>query len=58
MVLAQGATRSGLDQHLATRILSSIGSSRRSILLGLMAVCFGFSMVLSNTATASVMLLC
>ncbi len=57
MVLAQGASRSGLDQNVAARALSAIGSSRRTILLGLMSLSFVFSMILSNTATASVMLL-
>lgn len=57
MVLAQGTSKTGLDQYLARRVLASVGGGRRSLLAGFMGISFVFSMILSNTATASMMLL-
>lgn len=55
-VLAQAAVATGLDRSLARRVVSAFGTKPRWLLLGVMAATFGLSMLLSNTATAAMML--
>jgi sodium-dependent dicarboxylate transporter 2/3/5 len=55
-VLARGIQCSGFDRVLALRVLHRFGSDPKRVLLGTMALTFGFSMFASNTATASMMI--
>ncbi len=55
-VLAQAAVATGLDRSLARRVVGAFGKRPRWLLLGVMAATFFLSMVLSNTATAAMML--
>lgn len=55
-ILARAASRTGLDHSLAGNILKLAGSKPETVLLVAMATTFVFSMFLSNTATAAMML--
>lgn len=55
-ILAIAATKSGLDVLLARVMLKPFGTQSRYVLLGFLLVTAVFSMFLSNTATAAMML--
>lgn len=55
-ILAIGATKSGLDVKLARVLLKPFGTKSENVLLGFLLVTGLFSMFLSNTATAAMML--
>lgn len=55
-ILAIAATKSGLDLMLARVMLKPFGTQSRYVLLGFILVTAVFSMFLSNTATAAMML--
>ena len=55
-VLAIATTKTGLDVHLARVLLTPFGKKSENILLGFMLVTALFSMFISNTATAAMML--
>ena len=55
-ILAIAATKSGLDVLLARVMLKPFGTQSRYVLLGFIVVTGVFSMFLSNTATAAMML--
>ena len=55
-ILAIAATKSGLDVTLARILLKPFGRQSRFVLLGFILVTAIFSMFLSNTATAAMML--
>ena len=55
-ILAIAATKSGLDVKLAKVMLKPFGTRSESVLLGFLLVTGFFSMFLSNTATAAMML--
>ena len=55
-VLAIAATKTGLDVHLAKILLKPFGRKSESVLLGFLLITGLFSMFISNTATAAMML--
>jgi len=55
-VLAQAASKTSLDRWLALQVLGRFGRRPDRVLLGVMVVTFVFSMFISNTATATMML--
>ena len=55
-ILAIAATKSGLDVKLARILLKPFGTKSENVLLGFLLVTGIFSMFLSNTATAAMML--
>ena len=55
-VLAIAATKTGLDAHLARVLLKPFGSKSDNVLLGFLLITGLFSMFVSNTATAAMML--
>ena len=55
-VLAIAATKTGLDAQLAKVLLKPFGSKSESVLLGFLLITGLFSMFVSNTATAAMML--
>lgn len=55
-ILAIAATKSGLDVKLARMLLTPFGTRSENVLLGFLLVTGVFSMFLSNTATAAMML--
>lgn len=55
-VLAFAATKVGLDVQLAKVMLKPFGKNPKSVLLGVLLVIGVFSMFMSNTATAAMML--
>lgn len=55
-ILAIAATKSGLDVKLAKALLLPFGTKSENVLLGFLLVTAGFSMFMSNTATAAMML--
>ncbi len=55
-ILAKASARTGLDRSLAGRLLSLAGSKPENVLLVAMGTTFVFSMFLSNTATAAMMI--
>ncbi|MGN0036771.1 MAG: SLC13 family permease [Bacteroidaceae bacterium] len=55
-ILAIAATKSGLDVTLARVMLRPFGTQSRFVLLGFLMVTACFSMFISNTATAAMML--
>ncbi|MBO4398339.1 MAG: SLC13/DASS family transporter [Bacteroidaceae bacterium] len=55
-ILAIAATKSGLDVKLAKVLLKPFGTKSENVLLGFLMVTGVFSMFLSNTATAAMML--
>lgn len=56
-ILAIAATKSGLDVVLARIMLRPFGNQSRFVLLGFLLVTATFSMFISNTATAAMMLM-
>lgn len=54
--LAMAATKYRLDQTLAKTMLKPFGTNPRKVMLGLMIITAIFSMFMSNTATAAMML--
>ena len=55
-VLASAAVKTGLDRRMALAVLSRIPPRPGIILFAVMAITFTFSMFMSNTATAAMML--
>ena len=55
-VLAIAATKTGLDAQLAKVLLKPFGSRSENVLLGFLLITALFSMFVSNTATAAMML--
>lgn len=55
-VLAIAATKTGLDAQLAKVLLKPFGSKSNNVLLGFILITGIFSMFISNTATAAMML--
>ena len=55
-VLAIAATKSGLDVLMAKKLIAPFGSKSENVLLGFMLITGIFSMFISNTATAAMML--
>ena len=55
-VLAIAATKSGLDVKLAKVLLAPFGTKSENVLLGFLLITALFSMFMSNTATAAMML--
>ena len=55
-VMAIAASKVGLDAYLAKSLLSIFGKNPKFVLLGLLLVPGTFSMFMSNTATAAMML--
>ena len=55
-VLAIAATKTGLDVHLAKILLKPFGKKSEMVLLGFLLITGLFSMFISNTATAAMML--
>ena len=55
-VLAIAATKTGLDVHLAKILLKPFGNKSENVLLGFLLITGLFSMFISNTATAAMML--
>ncbi|MBE7463939.1 MAG: DASS family sodium-coupled anion symporter [Planctomycetes bacterium] len=55
-VLAAAAAKSGLDKWFCAAVLGRFGTRPAMILLGAMSLTFCFSMFVSNTATAAMML--
>ena len=55
-ILAIAATKTGLDVHLAKILLKPFGTKSETVLLGFLLITGLFSMFISNTATAAMML--
>ena len=55
-ILAIGATKTGLDAQLAKALLKPFGRRSEMVLLGFLLITGLFSMFVSNTATAAMML--
>jgi len=55
-ILAIAATKSGLDVLMAKKLMTPFGSRSEYVLLGFMLITGIFSMFISNTATAAMML--
>lgn len=55
-ILAIAATKSGLDVLLAKNLIKPFGHKSENVLLGFLLITGGFSMFVSNTATAAMML--
>lgn len=55
-ILAEAAARTGLDRTLAGLVFRAAGARATTVLLAAMAVTFVFSMFMSNTATAAMMI--
>ena len=55
-MLAIAATKSGLDATMAKKLIAPFGSRSEYVLLGFMLITGVFSMFISNTATAAMML--
>lgn len=55
-IIAIAATKSGLDVKLAKALLTPFGTKSENVLLGFLLVTGLFSMFISNTATAAMML--
>ena len=55
-ILAIAATKTGLDSHLAKVLLKPFGKKSDNVLLGFLFITGLFSMFVSNTATAAMML--
>ena len=55
-ILAIAANKVGLDRFLAKSMLGVFGSRPQFVLLGILLVCGTFSMFMSNTATAAMIL--
>lgn len=55
-VMASAASKTRLDRWLARHVLGWFGGRPSHVLLGLMMITFTFSMFMSNTATAAMMM--
>ena len=55
-ILAIAATKTGLDAHMAKILLKPFGKKSNNVLLGFILITRLFSMFVSNTATAAMML--
>ena len=55
-VLAEAASKTGLDSWLSRSLLGWFGTRPSRVLLGVMAITFCFSMFVSNTATTAMMI--
>lgn len=55
-ILALAATKSGLDIYLAHHLIKPFGNKSENVLLGFILITGVFSMFVSNTATAAMML--
>ncbi len=55
-ILAIAASKTGLDTHLARVLLKPFGTKSENVLLGFILITGFFSMFVSNTATAAMML--
>ena len=55
-ILAIGSAKIGLDAQLAHVLLKPFGTNPKFVLLGFLVVTGAFSMFMSNTATAAMML--
>lgn len=55
-VLAEAASKTGLDRWFSSLVLRRCGSRPAFILLGIMGITFCFSMFISNTATTAMMM--
>ena len=55
-ILAIAAGKTGIDAHLAKVLLKPFGSKSENVLLGFLLITGLFSMFVSNTATAAMML--
>lgn len=55
-VLAEAASKSGLDRNVCRLVISRCRSEPKRVLLGTMGVTFVFSMFISNTATTAMMM--
>ena len=55
-VLAEAASKTGLDRWFSTLVLHRCGTRPASILMGIMGITFCFSMFVSNTATTAMMM--
>ncbi len=55
-ILAAAATKTRLDRWLVRNVLARFGTHPPFVLFGLMSITFTFSMFMSNTATAAMML--
>jgi len=55
-ILAIAATKTGLDAQLARILLKPFGTKSENVLLGFILITGFFSMFVSNTATAAMML--
>ncbi len=53
--LSAAASRTGLDSWMSARLLRAVGPSPARVLFAVMALTFAFSMFMSNTATATMM---
>ena len=56
LVMAEAATRTGLDRWMAAGVLGRLGRRPAPLLAGVLAVTFILSMFMSNTATTAMML--
>lgn len=55
-LLAQGATKEGVDRAVSSLLLAPFEKQARTLLLGVLCVTATFSMWMSNTATAAMMI--
>lgn len=55
-IMASAASKTKLDLWLAKRIIFFVGSKPKNVLTAILAITFVFSMFISNTATAAMML--
>ncbi|MBE2284833.1 MAG: SLC13/DASS family transporter [Prosthecobacter sp.] len=56
LVLAVAATRTGMDRHLAQRVIRWSGGRVQVLMPAMMGLAFGLSMFMSNTATTALLL--
>lgn len=56
LVLAAGMSQTGVDRWLASRALSRFAERPRSLIVAVAGITFVLSMIMSNTATAAMML--
>ena len=56
LILARAATRTGVDHRLAALVLRPMADTPERLLLGVIIATAGFSLWMSNTATAALML--
>lgn len=56
LILAQAASKTGLDKTIAHQVLSVMGTKPAQLLIGLMGTTFVLSMFMSNTATTAMMM--